>query len=67
MPGDLADRLATVAQESQDLSARRISNCAEHRITLLASYGNHLVTDTVTKWLRYVQGLVRGKRIGEIA
>jgi DNA-binding FrmR family transcriptional regulator len=51
MSGDLTDGLPTAAQQPQDLSPSRIGNCPEHGVTSLASYGNHLVTDIVTKWL----------------
>jgi len=45
---DLPDRVPTVPQQSQDLSAGRISNCPEHRVVLLAANCNHLVTNLVT-------------------
>jgi hypothetical protein len=35
MPGDLADGLATAAQQSQDLSARRIGECRRSVLALL--------------------------------
>ncbi len=49
IPCDLADGLMTSAQQTEDLPARRIGNRPKYHITLLASHGNHLVTDSVTR------------------
>ena len=50
--GDLAYGQPAMAQELQDLSPGRISNCPEHRIVSTLSNGSHTVTNMVTVWLQ---------------
>jgi hypothetical protein len=60
--GELANGLATTAQQVKDLAPRRISDSSEDSILLQVLLGNHLVT--VTVWLHRVK--VSGKDEPEV-
>ena len=49
---NLTDCKPIVTQESKDLSASRISYGTKNRVSAPMLYGNHLVTEIVTEWLR---------------